>query len=231
MLFLTPKVSVIVPVYNGERFLGEALQSIVSQNYHPLEVLVVDDGSIDQSAAVAATFPGVRILSKDHSGLAATLNHGIAHATGELFAFLDADDRWLPGKVERQVYALQQKPEMDMVFSHLRQFSMRRDATGDTEEFTPAQPGYSKVTLMIRRSTFMRVGNFTETQGKHDFLDWYARAQSIGLQTDMLPDILVERRIHESNYGRTNPTEQRQRYFTALRASIQQRRSDATATE
>lgn len=220
-----PKVSVIVPVYNGDRFLGEALQSIVLQKYHPLEIWVVDDGSTDQSAAIASTFPGVNVLIKEHSGLAATLNHGTAHATGELLAFLDADDRWLPQKVERQVHVLQQQPEVDMVFSHLRQFTVRHDATGSVVIFSPAQPGYFKSTLMIRRTAFLRVGGFDETPEKHDFLDWYSRSQTIGIGMTMLPDILVERRIHETNYGRTNLTDQRRTYLATLRATIQQRRS------
>ncbi len=137
-------VTVIVPVYNGERFLAEALQSIVQQNYQPLEILVVDDGSTDQSATVAQTFPGAQILPQAHGGIASALNHGIRHATGDLFAFLDADDRWLPGKLARQVAELNQHPELDMVFTHARQFTRRENENGAEEIFEAPQPAISK---------------------------------------------------------------------------------------
>ncbi len=226
MIVPTP-VSVIVPVYNGERFLAEALQSICAQDYQPLELLVVDDGSTDTSAAIAAGFPGVRVLRKAHSGLAATLNHGLRQAGGEMLAFLDADDRWLPGKLALQVAALHRQPDLDMVFGHVRQFTVCQEADGEREVFSRPQPVLSKSALLIRSASFWRVGEFVEQRDRHDFLDWYARALAAGLQAAILPDLLVERRIHDSNVGRTDPAAQQQRYLNTLRALIQQRRQSA----
>ena len=223
-----PSVTVIVPVYNGERFLAEALTSICQQDYEPLDVLVVDDGSTDGSAAVGAEFPAVQVLRKLHSGLAATLNHGIRHASAELLAFLDADDRWLSGKLARQVSEFQQRPELDMVFGHVQQFTVCCDATGAREIFSTPQPGYTKITLLARRTTFAHLGEFDETGDRHTFLEWYARAQQAKLQVVMVPEVLAERRIHETNYGLTNPTEQRRKYLSTLRAVIQQQRLDPT---
>lgn len=223
-----PAISVIIPVYDGERFLAEALRSIVRQDYQPLEVLVVDDGSTDRSAEVAASFASVRVLRKAHSGLAATLNYGIARATGELFAFLDADDRWLPDKLARQVAELTARPELDMVFCHARQFALREELDGERELFSAPQPAIAKTALLIRRTSFHRFGEFSENAAEHDFLGWYARAQSAGLHAAVVPEVLVERRIHDKNIGRLDPAAQQRRYLNTLRAVVRQRRQPST---
>ncbi|HEX5852076.1 MAG TPA: glycosyltransferase, partial [Solirubrobacteraceae bacterium] len=87
-----PSVSVIVPVYMGERFLADALDSVAAQTYAPLETIVVDDGSPDRSAEIAAGRPGVRLIRQKNQGVAAARNAGLAAARGELLAFLDQDD-------------------------------------------------------------------------------------------------------------------------------------------
>jgi glycosyltransferase involved in cell wall biosynthesis len=223
-----PAISVIVPVYNGERFLAEALRSIGQQDYQPLEVLVVDDGSTDRSAAVAAMQPDVRVLRKAHSGLGDTLNHGVAHATGELFAFLDADDRWLPDKLTRQVHALMANPALDMVFGHVRQFR-QADADGEIVSTSDAQPGIHRGVMLVWRAALTRVGAFAEDPGVHGFVDWYARARTAGLRSAVLPDVLYERRIHDDNLGRRTPDAQRQSYLRALRLAVAHRRPDGAA--
>lgn len=219
-------VSVIVPVYNGERFLGEALHSILIQDYQPVEVIVVDDGSTDHSAQLAETTPGVCVLREPHRGLAATLNRGVRRATGEFLAFLDADDRWLPGKLNRQLSELAERPELDMVFCYARQFTIRPTADGDQELTLAVQPGVSKAALLIRTASFWRVGEFSEQGDRHDFLDWYARATAIGLQATTLAEALVERRVHNRNVGQLNKAVQQSKYLSTLRAVIAQRRQD-----
>lgn len=226
---LLPTVSVIVPVYNGARYLAVALHSITAQEYAPLQVLVVDDGSTDESAAVAAAFPAVTVLCKPHSGLSPTLNHGLRHAHGDFIAFLDADDRWLPGKLTRQISAFQQQPELDMVFGYARQFTVNPETDGARETYYEPQPGYAKLTMMARRAAFLRIGLFDETGEMHDFLGWFARAQQAELRSVMLPDLLGERRIHDGNFGRTNQADQRQHYLNTLRALVQQRRQKVEA--
>jgi glycosyltransferase involved in cell wall biosynthesis len=102
-----PTVSVVIPCYNTERYLGDALRSVLTQDVPPLEVLVIDDGSTDGSAALAASFgPPVRVLSQPNCGVSAARNHGLREARGEWIAFLDADDVWVPGKQRLQVEGL-----------------------------------------------------------------------------------------------------------------------------
>jgi hypothetical protein len=100
-----PTVSVLVPVHDGEAFLGEALESALAQEHAPHELIVVDDGSADASAEIAAAY-GARVIRQANAGTAAAVNAARAAARGELLALLDADDRWPAGKLSRQIEAL-----------------------------------------------------------------------------------------------------------------------------
>jgi glycosyltransferase involved in cell wall biosynthesis len=225
-----PTVSVIIPVYNGERFLAEAIRSVLDQTLPPDEVVVVDDGSRDGSAAVARGFPEVSVLQQPHLGIGAALNLGIRHGNGELLAFLDADDRWLLGKLERQTYALAADSALDMIFGHVRQFR-QTGVDGEIAIIGEAQPGIHRGVMLVRRSAFARVGAFAEDPGIHGFVDWYARARRAGLRAAVLPEVLYERRVHDDNLGQRTPDAQRQSYLRALRLSVAHRRPDGAANE
>ena len=100
-------VSVVIPCYNGERFIGDTLRSALAQTHAPLEVLVVDDGSKDGSAALAESFgPPVRVIRQPNQGESVARNRGMTEAVGDWIAFLDADDAWHPEKTARQLAAL-----------------------------------------------------------------------------------------------------------------------------
>jgi GT2 family glycosyltransferase len=123
-----PVVSVIVPAYNAERFLGRALRSVLAQTYPHLELLVVDDGSADKTADVIRSFTDTRIrhLSQPNRGQGAARNLGIRASTGRYVTFLDADDVYLPQKVERQVEFLTAHPECEIAFCNALHFYSRR---------------------------------------------------------------------------------------------------------
>jgi glycosyltransferase involved in cell wall biosynthesis len=112
-----PLVSVIIPAYNAENFVMRAIQSVFEQNYQPLEILLIDDGSTDGTAAlVEREAPEIQIIRQANAGVAAARNAGLRHATGELICFLDADDGWFPGKLAAQVNYLQAHPEVGLVY-------------------------------------------------------------------------------------------------------------------
>ena len=116
-----PLVSVITPVYNGARHLVDAVTSIERQDYEPLEIIVVDDGSTDETPDVIAELGDrVRAFRQDNAGPAAARNRGLAEARGELLAFCDADDTWPDGKLDLQVGRLQQDPELDVVLGRVQ---------------------------------------------------------------------------------------------------------------
>ena len=199
----TPLISVIIPVYNGERYLGEAIESVLGQTYRPIEIIVVDDGSTDESAYVAQQFP-VRYYFQQHSGPGAARNLGVEHSRGEFVAFLDADDLWVPEKLAWQLAAFAARPELDAVFGRVEQFR-----SPDTDSGAPLARfmdmplnGLHVGTLLVRREAFMRVGWFATNWHVGEFIDWYARAEETGLKSVVLPQIVMRRRLHNDNLTR-----------------------------
>src|ERR1043165_3045241 len=119
---MNPLVSVIIPVYNGARHLRAALESVFAQTYRSFEVIVVDDGSVDESAIIAQSFPEVRYIHQTNCGVAAARNHGIEAARGEFLAFLDQDDLWTPDKLRLQIEYLLSHPEIGYTLTRQKFF-------------------------------------------------------------------------------------------------------------
>lgn len=114
---MAPLVSIIIPAYNAGHYLPTALQSCLDQTYPHLEIIVVDDGSTDQTRAMVAQYPQVKYLYQPNSGVTAARNTGIQHSTGDFLQFLDADDRLLPTKIERCMAVFEQHPDTGLVYT------------------------------------------------------------------------------------------------------------------
>ena len=114
---MAPRVSVLIPTYNCARFLSQAIDSVLAQTFQDFEILVVDDGSTDDTAQVVARYPRVRYIRREHCGVSASRNAAVAAATGEIVVFLDADDFWLPEKLEKQVTYLDENPNCMLIFT------------------------------------------------------------------------------------------------------------------
>ena len=203
----TPLVSVIIPVFNYERYLAEAIESVLGQTYQNLEVIVVDDGSTDRSGEVAASFAdrGVRYCHQVHAGIGPARNKGVELAGGEFLAFLDSDDRWPLAKIERQLGAFESDPALEMCFGQAVQLQNGPEwEAGVKEEKVPETgmvPGMVPGTLLIKRAAFDRVGKFQDGLKVGEFIDWYARAVELQIRSLVLPDLFLWRRIHDSNQG------------------------------
>ncbi len=118
-----PLVSILINNYNYGRFLGDAIRSALAQSYANLEIVVVDDGSTDNSVETAQTFGDVvHLIAKENGGQASSFNAGFAASRGEIICLLDADDEFLPGKVERIVEVFRQNPEIGWCFENLKLF-------------------------------------------------------------------------------------------------------------
>jgi glycosyltransferase involved in cell wall biosynthesis len=213
-----PLVSVIVPVFNGARFVREALDSILLQTYQPVEVIVVDDGSTDATAEVLDRFgPRVRRVSQAHAGQSVARNRGVELATGRYLAFLDADDLWPAEKLAAQVATLGDDPECDLLFGHAEQF---RHATGGKSE---PMPGHVPGTLMVRRDAWLRVGPLRGDVKVGEFLDWMLRARQQGMRERMDARVWLRRRIHDDNLG-TRERDARGDYVRLLKEAMDRRR-------
>lgn len=228
----SPLVSVIIPVYNYDRYLAEAVESVLNQTYQNVEVIVVDDGSTDQSGEVARSFAGreVRYCPQVHAGIGPARNKGVEMARGEFLAFLDADDRWPEQKIERQLEAFENDPALEMVFGQALQLQNgpEWEAGVKDKNLTAAGmvPGMVPGTMLIKRDAFLRVGKFQGDWKVGEFIDWYARAVELGIRSLVLPDLFLWRRIHDSNQGvreRQSVTD----YARVLKAKLDRRRAEA----
>jgi glycosyltransferase involved in cell wall biosynthesis len=224
-------ISCIVPVYNGERYLSEAIDSILGQTYRPLQVIVADDGSEDGTPEVVARYGGrVEYHRQPTAGPAATRNLGLSAARGQFVAFLDADDRWHPEKLTRQMARFQARPRLDLCITHAQNFWIPelREEEERYRDHARAQavPGYSTVTLLARRSLFDAVGGFTAALRHGDNLEWFLRANEHGAVLEVLPDVLVYRRIHLGNSSRRNASAFRDECLAIVKVSLDRRRKD-----
>jgi glycosyltransferase involved in cell wall biosynthesis len=200
-----PGVSVVIPVFNGERFLGEAIESTLAQSRPPAEVVVVDDGSTDGSAAVAERFPEVTLVRTEHRGVAAARNTGVERSTGDLIAFLDADDLMKPDRLERQTAVLAQQPGLDFVLGRAQVFAEDGVELPEVITARPApmagddEPPYYAMTVLIRREAFDRVGPFDTGLRLGQDGDWIMRAIDAGLSYEVIDAPLTVRRFHGAN--------------------------------
>jgi len=178
-----PYVSVIITCYNQDRWLGSALESVLTQNHPNLEILVVDDASTDNTQHVVAGFPQVKYIrhSQSNGGPAAARNTGLENSNGGLVAFLDGDDLWLAGKLHAQVKYLEANPEISLVYTPVLVLDKSQNITTWPRMFSgrltfgrllisnPIVPS----SVMVRRSCFEKVGLFdTNLKGTDDWEMW-----------------------------------------------------------
>jgi len=220
-------VSVVVPVHDGERHLADALGSVTGQTHGDLEVIVVDDGSTDHSAAVAAGFgPPVRVVVQARAGPGAARNAGVAHARGSLLAFIDADDVWEPDKLAAQVAVVQDDDDVDMVFGYGVEFVTPELDPVAAARLQPRDPmpAYLPSALLVRARSFHRTGPFATDLVVGEWVDWYARAQEHGLRHAVVPQLVVRRRLHGANQGIAERAHRGQ-YLHVLKAALDRRRT------
>jgi glycosyltransferase involved in cell wall biosynthesis len=220
------KISAVVPLYNTRAYIVEAIDSILAQTRPADEIIVVDDGSTDGGAELLAGYGSrVCVIRQANAGGATALNRGIAQATGDTIAFLDADDLWVRDKLERQQSILLEKDSVDCVFGLVQQFD-QRDGPGVSRE---PQRGVSRIGLLIRRTAFDRFGLFDESMRVAEFVPWYARASVLGLTTEMLDHVAAYRRIHPGNSGIVRRDQQQQESLLGLKKALDLRRQRRSA--
>jgi len=216
--------SVVIPVYNGEKYLAEAIASVAGQSLPAAEIIVVDDGSSDGTGEIARRHAGIIYRRQENAGVAAAINHGVRIARGAHIAFLSADDRWQPQKLSRQHAALSDMPRR-LVFGHMQHFISPELNEGIACSLQcPAEPmpAFSAGTLLTRLDTFRAVGPLNEGFAVGEFLDWYSRACDAELDIVMLDDVVSLRRVHTSNYSTRVLKETT--YLPVLKAAINRRR-------
>ena len=227
-----PTVTCVVPAFDAGEHLRGALECIVAQTHPPTEVLVVDDGSADDTVAIARAWgEPVRVIEQPTSGPAATRNRGATEATGDLLAFLDPDDRWLPHKLEVQVAHLTAEPGAGGCVARVRQVwdeAFSEEAAHYADHARMADdgvPGYATTSLLVRREAWAEVGPLDTERWYSDATEWFVRARDRGVRIDLLDDVLVLHRLHGHNLTRRRPAESADEFLHLVHDRLRARRA------
>ena len=218
-------ISIILPTFNRSRYLPLALDSILAQTYRDLEVIVVDDGSTDDTGQVVVPYSGqIRYIYRENQGRGAARNAGLEHATGEYIAFLDSDDLWYPDKLERQVTVLEANPDsafvhgpVDVIDEHgsrhkeetenvLKLFEKARRRGFSYENLIDSCLIFMS-TILARTACFRTVGLFDPSLQLLEDVDWYLRVASRYRIAYLDGSPLVSYRVHDGNAYRIGDRE------------------------
>ncbi len=218
-----PTVGVVIPAWNAERWLGQALESVLAQEHMPVDVLVIDDGSTDATADVARRFPSpVRVIGQANAGIGASRNRGVEQVAGDVVAFLDADDLMTPASISCRMPVLAGRPEIDLVFGTVRRFSLLAD--GVPVSLNEPQPAHLPGAMLVRRTALAAVGPFPMQAHVAEGLDWLLRARELALGEVTVPEQVIWRRVHGENNSLRH-REQIGEFAHALKASLDRRRA------
>lgn len=229
-----PRTSVVIPAFNAGWIVGEAIASALRQTAPPLEVIVVDDGSTDDTAARVGALRDerVRLLRQTNRGSAAARNAGIRAARGEVVALLDADDVWPDDKLAAQLRLLDGPPAADLVTGATQMLNATAapgasDAPG--RRFTPRGAPWTAPLLgsaLFRRTVFDTVGLFDEPlRGAGEDVDWFIRARELGVATAATDRVTLYYRLHGRNMTHGLDAAGRG-LFAALKRSLDRRAAE-----
>jgi glycosyltransferase involved in cell wall biosynthesis len=234
-----PLVSVVIPAFNSERFLGEALLSVAAQTYAPVETIVVDDGSSDDTAAIARSQPGVTLIEQENSGPSAARNRGFAASRGEFVAFHDSDDLMTPDKLAEQVGHMLKNPgvgcvlaEQELIVEEGAELPFWVEGTKVETVMPPRppeledEPMVHPMTMVVRRETFELVGDFDESMRAAEDFDWMLRAAEEEVEIARLSEVLLRRRVHPDSLTQ-DAAASRAGLFRAFKARIERHRARA----
>lgn len=209
-----PQVSIVIPAYNTRNYIGETLESAINQSFRSFEIIVVDDGSTDDTHAIVEMFCDRRVtlLRQANSGIGAARNHAISVARGEYIALLDSDDLWEPDFLNIMVEFLRQNRDVSIAFCNTRFFGVSKFAGRTFQEVYPPSPpitfaklageiSHVAVAAILRREVFTRVGLFDtheSIRGVEDF-DLWLRALHSGFRIAPVPNVLAHYRRHAAS--------------------------------
>lgn len=210
------KVSVIIPNYNYARYVGEAIESVMNQSYKDIEIIVVNNGSTDDSVEVLEKYSrNIRLITQENLGQSGARKTGLKAATGEYIAFLDADDKWDPQKIEKQMLLF--TPKIELVYCGINSFSEKSQTViataiptfrGSCSDAFIEYPGVSIVlsgesTSIFTRSLLNKVGGFDPGLNSAAGWDFFRRCSKFS-EFDFVPEPLVNYRVHSSNMSNSD---------------------------
>jgi glycosyltransferase involved in cell wall biosynthesis len=200
-------ISVVIPAWNAARYIGEAIDSVLSQSVAPDEVIIVNDGSTDDTIECIRKFGSrITLIEQSNAGAAAGRNRGIAKAQGDAIALLDADDLMAPRRLELQGALLTHDPDCAIALGRQLTFRSEQERLGlggGPVNLPAVRAGFVPSAAMVRASAFALVGLFDPSLRIGDFLEWIRRAQSRGAPIKQMEEVIAYRRLHEDSLSRS----------------------------
>ncbi len=228
-----PLVSVVMAVKNAERYLAEALDSVVRQSFSDYEIVVVDGRSTDDSRRIASSYPGVRVIEQEGPGFAQAWNVGIDASRGAFIAILDSDDTWPAHKLARQVGRFAADSAIGCTIGRVKfvlEPGQPTPAGFKPELLGDSHVAYMPGTSMTRRDVFATFGKFGENWQIASDLAWFAELRESGVKIDIVDEVLLHKRIHDtnlSNIAATAPVYRRELLALARQSLLRQRGTKA----
>lgn len=226
---LPAPVTVVIPLYNAADHIWESLDSVAAQTVPVQKVVIVDDGSSDGGADVAAGHPlQPRIIRQENQGPSKARNNGIRAVETEFIAFIDADDKWARNKLEMQFDLFRANPDLELCFGKIDFFWQDPDCD-EAKAFkdhprTNRVPGYIFPTLLARRSVFDRIGLIDENLRFGDAAEWTTRAMDAGINIELMDEVLLFHRMHGSNLTRQR-SDSKKEFLHLLRDRMNKKRA------
>jgi glycosyltransferase involved in cell wall biosynthesis len=218
------KVSVIIPVYNGSKYLATTLESVLAQTYPLHEIIVIDDGSTDSSPEILRSYGDrLRVIRQHNQGVAVARNTGLTHASGELITFIDQDDLWPAGRTRLMVEALRAAPSAQLAAGLVEVLYERARPPSPLDDFGTVMREFYVGSLCVRRELFDTLGPFHTGIGYADDVDFMMRRREAKVETVYLEDVTLIYRMHEGNTS-SDRVVTNSNLMSALRESLRRRR-------
>jgi glycosyltransferase involved in cell wall biosynthesis len=224
-------VSVIIPVYNCEKYLASAIESILKQNYRPIEIIVVDDGSNDNTAQVSSGFGDkIKYIYQENVGVSKARNTGLKAARGEIITFLDSDDLWIPNKLQIQLDYLERNPNSLVVIGKTQFFKFDKiNKQEKIQIIADSQLFLNLGSAVFKKAAFTQIGLFDETLQYSEDVDWFNRARENNIPIVMHPEVVLLYQQHQNNMTR-NKVASELKILKVLKQSLDRRRDKNKGT-
>lgn len=222
-----PGISVVIPCFNMGKFLAEAVESVLAQRYPEIEIVVVDDGSSDDTPERAKQLPGsVVYVRQDNRGPAAARNRGLCTARHDLITFLDADDLWPTDKLRVQLDHLLADPALDFVIGNQKNFALRDGAAAGSRDYDFGEPFFIFLVGcgLYRKRVFDSVGLFDENMRYSEDTDWFFRCREAHIPYKLISDVTVFYRRHDGGMTHGRGAVEKG-FLAAIKKSIDRRRT------
>jgi glycosyltransferase involved in cell wall biosynthesis len=202
--FAVPGIEVVIPVYNGEKFIKQAIESVLTQTHPVKKIWVVNDGSTDGTGPILDKLqfdnPIIQVLHSQNQGVSAAINSVLPMIGVEWISFLDADDLWMPDRIQTQVEYLQNNPDISCIFGQIEEFEdLSDDFRGRFKAREGAMEGIHRSTLLCKLVLFKEFGGFDPSLKVGEFIDWFQNVRGAGKKFHVIPKVLAKRRIHGEN--------------------------------